>query len=239
MNKVDYNKEFHKVTDNLNGERPRLLLHACCAPCASSCLERVTEFFDTTVFFYNPNIMSAEEYRKRADELRRLIDIFVEKGHSVGLIEADYDPELFERIAKGYEDCPERGSRCLRCYDLRLGRAAAVAMQEKCDYFTTTLTLSPLKSAEALNEIGFRVAEELRYAGSDVVNLSRENLNGANPNIANMGERSLGNKTPIWLPSDFKKEDGYKRSIELSKEYGLYRQNYCGCVYSKRDASPA
>ncbi len=205
-NKKNYNKEMkHIVEENRKAEvKPGLLLHACCAPCSSACMERVWEDFDTTMFFYNPNITNAEEYGKRSEELRRLIESY---NGEIAFLEGRYDPREFTAIAKGYEDCPERGERCLRCYELRLKEAGVVAKEKGFDYFTTTLTLSPLKDASVLNEIGYRVADE---------------INGA----------EVAGKEVKWLPSDFKKENGYKRSIELSKEHNLYRQDYCGCVYS-------
>ena len=204
MNKVNYNKEMKKVIEECEkkGEIKSLLLHACCAPCSSTCMEKVRDHFDTTVYFFNPNITNEEEYNKRAEELERLVEIYnsAENAH-IGLITDIYNPSYFIEIAKGYEDCPERGERCLRCFELRLRQSAMMAREKGFDYFTTTLTLSPLKDEQALNQIGYRIAKE---------------VGGIN-----------------WLPSDFKKENGYKRSIELSKEYNLYRQDYCGCVYSK------
>lgn len=209
-NKINYNNEMKKILDDRLNESKRqespqntLLLHACCAPCSSTCMERVRDDIDTTVYFYNPNITSEEEYVKRAEELKRLIEIFNsdEEHKSIGYIEGNYEPKEFISIAKGYEDCPERGERCARCFRLRLEEAAKVAKEKGFDYFTTTLTLSPLKDVQLLNEIGYDVAKE-----------------------------TGGVK---WLPSDFKKDDGYKRSIELSKKYNLYRQDYCGCIYSK------
>ena len=177
------------------GVKPRLLMHACCAPCASACVEQVKDFFDLTLYFYNPNIDGKEEYDKRAEELKRLCEYF-----GVPAVIEDYFNAEFYNIAKGYEDIPEGGSRCARCFDLRLNRAAGYAKENGFDYFTTTLTLSPLKNAVLLNEIGERIAKE------------------------------TGVK---WLPTDFKKKGGYQRSIELSKELNLYRQNYCGCEFSK------
>lgn len=215
MNKTDYNKEFKCIIDRLNADyrasgikgapKKKLLLHACCAPCSSICMERVRDHFDTTVYFFNPNITIEDEYLYRLNELKRLIDIYNEmpgRGH-IDLLNGDYDPDVFFSIAKGYEDCPERGARCSLCYELRLKATADTAIANGYDYFATTLTLSPLKDAERLNGIGYRLSKE-------------------------------SDGRLLWLPSDFKKEDGYKKSIELSKEYNLYRQNYCGCVYSRR-----
>lgn len=182
--------------------RPRLLLHACCAPCSSYVLEYLSRYFDICVYFYNPNIDSREEHDKRARELERLIR---EMGLDIRLIVGAYEPERFYEIARGHEQDPERGERCRRCFGLRLRETARLLKAlrsegEDFDYFCTTLSISPLKDAKALEEIGESVALE-------------EGLH--------------------YLPSDFKKREGYKRSIELSREHGLYRQDYCGCVYSK------
>lgn len=207
MNKPNYNNEMKNIIKELNaspeGVKAKLLLHACCAPCSSTCMERVRDGFETTVYFYNPNITNEEEYGKRARELERLIDIYNEDTDhgQIGYLEGNYDPREFTDIARGYEDCPERGDRCVRCFTLRLKNAAKMAKNKGYDYFTTTLTLSPLKDVDLLNRIGEEAAAEVG------------------------GIR--------WLPSDFKKDDGYRRSIELSREYDLYRQDYCGCIYSK------
>lgn len=203
MNQRNYQKELDRILAECQAEAkvPRLFLHSCCAPCSSYVLEYLSQYFEITVYYYNPNIFPAEEYEKRVEEERKLIEAmnFV---HPVDLIAAPYEPESFYQIAKGYEKEPEGGERCVRCYELRLKEAARLAASLGYDYFTTTLTISPLKRADKLNEIGERLAEEYGVA---------------------------------CLPSDFKKRNGYKRSIELSKEYGLYRQDYCGCVYSIRE----
>lgn len=197
MNRTNYDKEMEKILSELkkSGEKPALLLHACCAPCSSACIERLKDFFDITVFFYNPNIDDEKEYRKRAAEQERLCGEF-----GVAVVVENYSAEEFYRAARGFEDAPEGGARCERCFNLRLSKTAEKAKSGGFDYFTTTLTLSPLKNAALLNETGARIAEE------------------------------IGVK---WLPSDFKKKGGYLRSVELSNEYGLYRQNYCGCIFSK------
>ncbi len=184
-------------------EKPRLLLHSCCAPCSSYCMEYLREYFRLTVFYYNPNITGQEEYRKRLAEEKRLIEAYNVKGDKIEILEGDYEPQLFFDMARGLENCPEGAERCFRCYELRLRKTAELAAKEGFDYFTTTLTISPLKNAAKLNEIGERLSAEYGIP---------------------------------WLPSDFKKRGGYQRSIELSKEYGLYRQNYCGCIYSKGDS---
>ena len=206
MNRVrNYQKELDKIIAGLDaaGESaPTLFLHSCCAPCSSYVLEYLRQYFRITVFYYNPNITEDEEYRKRVAEQKRLIEAYnVEKPkQQIQVIEGDYEPNRFFEMAKGMEECPEGGERCFACYALRLSETAKRAKAGDYDYFTTTLSISPLKNAAKLNEIGEKLAEEYGVA---------------------------------WLPSDFKKREGYKRSIELSKEYGLYRQDYCGCVYSR------
>lgn len=199
----NFHKELEKKAEQFRAEGivPTLLLHSCCAPCSSSCIEFLARYFQVTVFYYNPNISESEEYRKRVKEQIRFIREFPTQ-HKVEFIEGDYEPEEFYKAVKGLESEPEGGGRCFKCYELRLRKTAELAGREKFDYFTTTLTVSPLKNSVKLNEIGLKVAKETATE---------------------------------YLLSDFKKKEGYKRSIELSKEYGLYRQNYCGCVYSKRD----
>ena len=201
-NKRNYQRELEGILEqNLRWRRtPSLLLHACCAPCSSYVLEYLNEFFRITVFYYNPNITSRDEYARRVQELKRLTGEmpFV---NPVSVIEGSYDPERFFSISRGLEKVPEGGERCFRCYRLRLEESARAAKEGGYDYFTTTLTISPLKNACKLNEIGEELSREYGVA---------------------------------WLPSDFKKKNGYKRSVELSAEYGLYRQNYCGCVFSQK-----
>jgi len=199
---TNYQKELDSLIERNTAENvvPTLLLHCCCAPCSSYVLEYLSRHFKITAHFYNPNIDEQQEYEKRANELKRLIS---EQPHiyPVTFTEGNYEPERFFETAKGYEDVPEGGERCFRCYRLRLAEAADAAKAGKYDYFTTTLSISPLKNAQKLNEIG---AEESARVGVP------------------------------YLFSDFKKKEGYKRSIVLSQTYGLYRQNYCGCVYSRR-----
>lgn len=202
------NRNFQRELDALiednekRGLVPRLLLHSCCAPCSSYCLEYLARYFGITILYYNPNITNAEEYRKRVSEQRRLISELPVKN-AVTFAEGEYTPEDFYAAVKGLEHVPEGGERCFKCYRLRLEYAARYAAEHGFDYFCTTLSISPLKNAAKLNEIG--------------------------------AELSGIYKVP-WLPSDFKKKGGYQRSIELSREYGLYRQNYCGCEFSKRGA---
>ncbi len=204
MNKINYQRELEKIIEKNGKEQkvPTLLLHSCCAPCSSWCLEYLSQYFLITDLYYNPNITEEDEYRHREEELRRLI---AEQPHlhPVTFLAGTYEPDKFWEISRGLELCPEGGERCFKCYELRIREAAKYARQGGFDYFTTTLTISPLKNAQKLNEIGYQVAEETGTA---------------------------------WLPSDFKKKGGFLRSTQLSQEYGLYRQNYCGCVFSKRDA---
>ena len=202
MNTRNYQRELDQLLAQLTTV-PRLLLHSCCAPCSSSVLEYLRRYFEITVFYYNPNISMEAEYQKRVEEQKRLINAYnqlPDSGYPIAVIEGDYEPEVFYVAAKGLEQCPEGGERCFACYELRLGKTAALAKKQAYDYFATTLTISPLKNAAKLNEIGEHLAAAYQIS---------------------------------WLPSDFKKKNGYKRSIELSAEYALYRQNYCGCVYSK------
>lgn len=180
-------------------EGSTLLLHACCAPCSSACLERLSNFFKTTIIYYNPNITEEKEYLKRLEELKNFIQKIKVK-YPINIIDTRYDPKEFFEISKGLEKEKERGKRCYKCYELRLEETAKVAKENNFDFFATTLTLSPYKKTDWLNEIG--------------------------ENLSNKYQTS-------YLYSDFKKKNGYKRSIELSKEYNLYRQDYCGCIYSK------
>ncbi len=199
---INYQKILDKTIEQhvSRNETPSLLLHACCAPCSSYVLEYLSQFFSITVFYYNPNITEEPEYRKRVAEEQRLISELPAKN-KISFIEGKYDPERFFETAKGKEDIPEGGARCFDCYRLRIAETADIAKQQGFDYFTTTLSISPLKNAQKLNEIG--------------------------------GEEAERTGVP-YLFSDFKKREGYKRSIQLSAEYNLYRQNYCGCIYSKK-----
>ena len=208
MNQRNFQKELDRILDNMvkKGERgQKLLLHSCCAPCSSYCLEYLSQYFAITVFYYNPNITLEPEYRHRVEEQKRLIAALNEEGVSfpISVIEGDYEPAVFLEEVKGLEKEPEGGVRCEKCFRLRLAKTAEVAKQESADYFTTTLTISPLKNAPLLNAIGEEMASK------------------------------VGVK---WLPTDFKKKNGYKRSVELSAQYDLYRQDYCGCAFSKAEA---
>ena len=194
--KRNYDKEMQEILDGVE-QGTRLLLHSCCAPCSSACLERLKDVFSITVLYYNPNIDEEEEYEKRKSEQIR----FLEETGWAEILDCDHDKEAFERIANGLETEPERGKRCYACYALRLEKTAQIAKEKGFSFFGTTLTLSPYKNAEWLNEIGEKVA-------------GRYEVN--------------------YLFSDFKKKGGYHRSIELSSQYGLYRQDFCGCKYSRR-----
>lgn len=207
MNKPNYSNELDRILKNEENRGKKLLLHSCCAPCSSYCLEYLRSFFRITVFYYNPNISAEAEYLHRAEEEKRLIAKFNQKAPDDGafpieIIEGEWDPSLFYEAVKGLEHLGEGSARCFACFKLRLSETGRVADRIGADFFTTTLTISPLKNAEVINQIGESIAKGVNTA---------------------------------WLPSDFKKKDGYKRSIELSKEYNLYRQDYCGCDFSKNE----
>ncbi len=210
-NKINYQERLIKrlEEENAAGRIPRILLHACCAPCASSCLEVTDRYCDTDLFFFNPNITVREEYEYRLKELNKLVGS-MKHVHNVRVIEGSYEPKRFFEAARGLENEPERGKRCHACYRLRLSETMKAAVSGGYDFFATTLTLSPLKPSDIINEIGLALQGEISAAtGTDI-------------------------KLCEYLPSDFKKNNGYLRSIELSKEYDLYRQNYCGCGFSRR-----
>ena len=200
MNKINYQNQLDRIIENISPEKPpRLLLHSCCAPCSSYTLEYLSRYFNITVYYFNPNISPKQEFDKRFEEQKRLISQMPFKN-SVTLVEGDYNYDDFLEIAKGLENVPEGGERCFRCYKMRLESTARLAKEQGFDYFCTTLSISPLKNSQKINELGFEIEEK------------------------------YGVK---WLPSDFKKREGHKRSIQLSREYSLYRQNFCGCVFSK------
>lgn len=196
MNAKNYNALMLETAERLSGENNRLLIHACCAPCSSACFERLKDYFKITAFFYNPNIEDGE-YLKRKAELMR----FIEQTGWADARDCEHDEGAFYSAVKGLENCREGGERCRACFKLRLERTAREAAENGYDYFTTTLTLSPLKDARIINEIGYGL--EKKYAVK-------------------------------WLPCDFKKSNGYLRSLQLSEEHKLYRQNYCGCVFSRQ-----
>lgn len=201
MNKTNYQKILDKEIEFIKKENkvPTLLLHSCCAPCSSYVIEYLSQYFKITVFYYNPNISPKNEYDFRASEQQRLISQ-MPVINKVDFLEGEYIPSDFYEISKGLENAPEGGERCEKCFNLRLEKTAKLALENNFDYFTTTLTISPLKNSQLINSIG----------------------------------KNLSNKYGVkYLFSDFKKKEGYKHSIVLSAEYNLYRQNYCGCIFSK------
>ena len=203
MQKQNYQRMLEELIASIPaGEAPSLLLHSCCAPCSSYCLEYLAQYFRITLFYYNPNISPREEFDKRTAELRRLAAELPMK-YPAKVVVPEYRPEEFYSAVKGLENIPEGGERCFACYRLRLEKTAQYAAEHGFDYFCSTLSISPMKNAEKLNSIGAELS---------------------------------GIYSVKLLPSDFKKKGGYLRSTELSREYGLYRQNYCGCVFSKREA---
>lgn len=206
MEKVNYQIKLDSIIKRIKDEgyRPTLVLHSCCGPCSSYCLSSLAEYFDITVLYYNPNIFPEEEYDLRLSEQKRLInEMNREYGSDIKLCTFPYDHSEFLEYVKGLENEPEGGARCAKCFELRLKKTKELALKQRADYFGTTLTVSPHKNAVLINAIG----EELAGLGQ------KENL--------------------LWLPSDFKKKEGYKKSIELSKKYDLYRQNFCGCEFAK------
>ena len=196
---INYDRELEKIINNLDDKVPRILLHSCCAPCSSYVISYLSNYFDITIFYYNPNISPKDEYLKRKEEQIRLINEIKTKN-KLDIIDCDYDNDLYEKSIKGLENEPERGNRCTVCFNLRLNKTAEIAKKFNYDYFGTTLTVSPYKNSNLINEIGLDISKKY-------------DIN--------------------YLVSDFKKKNGYKKSIELSKEFNLYRQYYCGCKYSK------
>ncbi len=201
MNKINYQKQLDELIANDGGSGKTLLLHSCCAPCSSYVIEYLSQYFRIIVFYYNPNLYPNEEYARRSSEQKRLIGE-METKYPVTYTDEGFDSREYYSRVKGLEHEPEGGARCRECFELRLERTAKKAVELGADYFATTLTISPMKDAQLLNEIGRSLSEKYGVA---------------------------------WLPSDFKKKNGYKRSIELSREHDLYRQDYCGCVFSKQE----
>ncbi|MBQ6495210.1 MAG: epoxyqueuosine reductase QueH [Bacilli bacterium] len=197
---INYDKELEKLISNLNGTIPKLLLHSCCAPCSSYVISYLTNYFDISIFYYNPNISPKDEYIKRKKEQIRLINSIPTKN-KLDIIDCDYENDIYEKMIKGLENEPERGNRCTVCFKLRLDTTCRKAKELGYDYFGTTLTVSPYKNSNLINEIGLSLQDKYNIK---------------------------------YLISDFKKREGYKKSIELSKKYDLYRQDFCGCKYSKK-----
>lgn len=203
MNKINYQREMEKIIDNTSSDnKPKLLLHSCCGPCSSAVIERVAPHFQLTVFYYNPNIDTKAEYEYRAKEQIRLIEK-MDLKHSVNVWVEEFTPQDYNRMIQGWENEPEGGRRCTKCFRLRLEKTALAAKANHFDFFTTTLSVSPHKNSQLLNQLGLYIGEKFGIA---------------------------------YLPSDFKKKGGYQRSVELSKQFEMYRQDYCGCVYSKQQS---
>ena len=196
--KENYSVKCENILNNLDGKK-KLLLHSCCGPCISYVISYLTNYFDINILYYNPNIYPYDEYLKRKQEQIKLINE-IDCSNNLDIMDCDYDNDLYEKCIIGLENEPERGNRCMVCYNLRMEKTAKMAKECNYDYFCTTLSVSPYKNSEWINKIG----EKLQ---------NKYNIN--------------------WLYSDFKKKDGYKQSILLSKKYNLYRQDYCGCIYSK------
>lgn len=205
MQKPNYERQMEETFARLEqaGETPRLLLHSCCAPCSSAVLERLTAHVSLTVYYYNPNIQPEEEYRRRAAEQRRLL-AEMPLARPADFLEGPYDPARWHEAVRGLEQEPEGGARCAACFALRLSQTAQAAKAGGFDYFTTTLSVSPLKNVQMLTKAAARAALETGIP---------------------------------YLYADFKKKDGYLRSIRLSARYGLYRQNFCGCPFSRAEAA--
>ncbi|MBE6147176.1 MAG: epoxyqueuosine reductase QueH [Firmicutes bacterium] len=200
---MNYQLEMEKIIEKeqSNNRVPTLFLHSCCAPCSSYALEVLSKYFKITIFYYNPNIFPEEEYKKRVLEQQKFISL-ISSVNPISFLEGDYRPQDFFDTVRGYEHLKEGSERCFRCYRLRLEEAAMMAKKLGFDYFSTTLSISPYKNSQVLNEIGFSLEEKYQIS---------------------------------YLCADFKKKNGYRRSIELSREYDLYRQDYCGCIYSKQE----
>ena len=199
---INYDRELKIIIDSIKNKDgvPKLLLHSCCAPCSSYVIEYLSDYFDISILYYNPNISPIDEYLKRKKEQIRLIKSINTKN-KLDIIDCDYDNDIYEDKIKGLENEPERGNRCTICFNLRLDKTASMARELNYDFFATTLTVSPYKNSNLINEIGIKLQEKYNIK---------------------------------YLVSDFKKKNGYKRSIELSNKYNLYRQNFCGCKYSKK-----
>ena len=197
---INYHKLCLEEISKLDKPK-KILLHSCCAPCSSYVITFLSNYFDITILYYNPNIAPKEEYIKRKKEQIRLINT-LKTNNKLDFLDCDYDNNIYNDLIKGYEECPEGGNRCQLCFNLRLEKTAILAKENNYDYFGSTLTVSPHKNSKLINEIGLNIEK-------------KHNIK--------------------WLYSDFKKNEGFKQSIELSKKYELYRQDYCGCIYSKRN----
>lgn len=238
-----YHKQLEKFLKYLSQKkvRPKLLLHACCGPCSSYVLEYLSDFFDVTIYYYNPNIFPPQEYERRLNELENFLTKFPHAlKNKVKLVKAPYNPQEFYDALdlKNHREFiteKEKGERCARCYKLRLKKSYLYAKENNFDFLCTTLSISPFKDSKKINEIGKRLCsmlmvedfESTTLQNSAVASLSQAVLS-ATPAASSSAQVALQ-----WLPSDFKKNGGFQRSLELSKEFNLYRQQYCGCVFSK------
>ena len=244
---MNYQKELEKILEQIETEKttvsykkPTLLLHACCGPCSSYVIEYLAKIFDITIYYYNPNIHPKEEYFRRLEELKKFLEQFPEAlQNSVKLVVDEYNPEeYFEatnvRFEKELQSEPEKGERCRRCYQFRMKRAWEYSCKEGFDWFTTTLSISPHKDSEKINVIG-RELEKARFSATVKAGCNNQDLAESLQNVERKTNDSLNitQHTKV-LPSDFKKKGGFLRSTQLSEEYGLWRQDYCGCVYSMR-----
>lgn len=228
--------QLQKQTENEDFKKPSLLLHACCGPCSSYVIEYLSKYFDITIYYYNPNIHPSEEYYRRLNELKKFLKVFPDATkNSVKLVEDNYNPEEYFSATKVLEETelqtePERGERCRRCYEFRMRRAYEYAYKNNFDWFTTTLSISPYKDAEKINTIG----KNLQNEKSDEI--SNQDEKSVSSGFDKLNHHEIDDiKITKFLPSDFKKHGGFLRSTQLSAEYGLWRQDYCGCVYSKQN----
>lgn len=254
--KINYQKNLDELLAGLESEqkqadfsqhapKPSLLLHACCGPCSSYVLEYLSKYFQITVLYYNPNIYPQAEYERRLAELKKLYEVFPPALNTgVKVVECEYDPEQFYeavgvRAEPELATEPEKGERCRRCYKFRLERAATYAAQNNFDYFCTTLSISPFKDAVKINELGVEIEREifsrLQLPGSGGNSQLSEPAQNSQLPQSMLSAQTSQASSPKWLFSDFKKKGGFKRSLELSQEYGMYRQTYCGCVYSMKN----
>ena len=232
---MNYQKQLEQIIAQIKGlsQKPSLLLHACCGPCSSYVLEYLAEYFRITVLYYNPNIYPPKEYERRLEELKTLYKKFPPVlQNDVKLVECDYNPDEFydavgTRQNPELANEPEKGERCRRCYEFRLKKTYDYAKANNFDYFCTTLSISPFKDSEKLNKIGEELGKTKMSAETGAENASSKN---------ELEPGAAASHSPQWLPSDFKKKGGFKRSLEISAEYNLYRQEYCGCIYSRRTA---
>jgi len=246
MHKQDYQKQLSNILNaiqycskNEQHSKPTLLLHACCAPCSSYVIEYLSSFFDITIYYYNPNIHPESEYNRRLEELKKFLSEFpLAVANKIQLVVPSYNPEDFFIFTKVNEDIalqkePERGERCRRCYFLRMKKAWDYAKENSFSFFTTTLSISPYKDAEMINQIGFSFEATEFNHDSEISTIKKNSLN----TLDNSAVAYIQSHNLKYLPADFKKQNGFLRSLQLSKQYNLYRQDYCGCIFSKENNS--